>query len=77
MFQNRFDPDDTLHKVLTLLQMLAACFLAIFITDALGEGANKFAAAYVAIRVLLIVMYARVHRQGDCKIGRASCRERV
>jgi len=64
MFQNRFDPDDIPHKILTLLQMLAACFMAVFITGAFGEGANAFALSYVAIRILLIVMYWRVHRLG-------------
>ncbi len=66
MFQNRFDPDDTPHKILTLLQMLAAGFMAVFIADAVGDGAREFAATYVAIRVLLIAMYWRVHRrEGD------------
>lgn len=64
MFQNRFDPDDTLHRILTLLQMLAACFMAVFISGAFGEGANAFALSYVAIRALLIVMYWRVHNSG-------------
>lgn len=65
MFQNRFDPDDALHRVLTLLQMLAACFMAVFITRAFGENANAFALSYAAIRILLIVMYCRVHRSND------------
>lgn len=64
MFQNRFDPDDTPQKILTLLQMLAACFMAVFITGAFGESANAFALSYVAIRALLIMMYWRVHRLG-------------
>ncbi len=66
MFQNRFDPDDVPHRILTLAQMLAACFMAIFITEAFGEGANAFALSYVAIRGILVVMYWRVHRlKGD------------
>lgn len=74
LFQNRFDPDDSIHKVLTLVQMLAACFMAVFITGAVstaggaGESANAFALSYVAIRVLLLVMYGRVHRKaGDSR----------
>ena len=54
MFQNRFDPDDTPQKILTLLQMLAACFMAVFITGVFAESANAFALSYVAIRTLLI-----------------------
>ncbi len=66
MFQNRFDPEDTPQRILTLLQMLAACFMAIFIPEAFAEGANAFALSYIAIRVLLVIMYWRVHRlDGD------------
>lgn len=64
MFQNRFDPDDIPQKILTLLQMLAACFMAVFITRAFAGSANAFALSYVAIRALLIIMYWRVHRLG-------------
>jgi low temperature requirement protein LtrA len=64
MFQNRFDPDDVPQKLLTLLQMLAACLMAVFITGAFADSTNAFALSYVAIRTLLIVMYWRVHRLG-------------
>ena len=61
MFQNRFDPDDAIHRVLSLLQMLAACFMAMFVAGALDGQANGFALSYVAVRALLVLMYWRVH----------------
>jgi len=64
LFQNRFDPDDLPHRLLTLLQMLAASFMAIFATDALDAGANGFALSYVVVRALLLAMYWRVHERG-------------
>lgn len=64
MFQNRFDNDDTRHRIETLLQMLATCFLAVFITKAFGTHANGFALSYFVIRTLLLAMYLRVHQQG-------------
>lgn len=31
MFADRFDPDDTVHRVLTLVQMFGAVVMAVFI----------------------------------------------
>jgi len=61
MFANRFDADDTMHRLLTLSQMFGALMMAVFIENALGEGAVGFILSYVGIRLLLIVMYLRVH----------------
>ncbi len=61
MFANRFDQDDTTHRLLTLLQMFGAVMMAVFIERAFGEGALGFVLSYVGIRVVLVIMYLRVH----------------
>lgn len=61
LFSNRFDPDDTLHRVLTLAQMFLAVVMATFIEDAFGQGAIGFALSYAGIRGLLLLMYWRVY----------------
>ncbi len=61
LFANRFDPDDALHRLLTLLQMGAVILMAVFIG---GVGAGKetgFALSYAAVRAVLLLMYLRVH----------------
>ncbi|HEC14706.1 MAG TPA: low temperature requirement protein A, partial [Rhodospirillales bacterium] len=61
LFANRFDPDDALHRLLTLLQMGAVILMAVFIG---GVGAGKdagFALSYAAVRVVLLLMYLRIH----------------
>lgn len=61
MFADRFDPDDTVHRVLTLVQMFGAVVMAVFIEGALEAGANGFTLSYVTIRAVLLGMYARVY----------------
>jgi len=62
MFANRFDSDDVIQRILTLLQMFGAVIMAVFIEKALGEGGVGFILSYILIRVLLIVMYIRVYK---------------
>jgi len=62
MFATRFDTEDTGQRVLTLAQMLAAVFLAAFINKDFDANYYGFLFSYVAIRVLLILMYVRAAR---------------
>lgn len=62
MFTTRFDTEDTTQRLLTLAQMLAAVFLAAFINPDFDAYYHGFLFSYVAIRVLLILMYVRAAR---------------
>ena len=62
MFATRFDTEDTTQRLLTLTQMLAVVFLAAFIDPDFDANYYGFLFSYVAIRVLLILMYVRAAR---------------
>jgi len=62
MFATRFDTGDTTQRLLTLAQMLAVVFLAAFINPDFDAYYHGFLFSYVAIRVLLILMYVRAAR---------------
>lgn len=61
MFQNRFGTDDAIDRILTLIQMFFVVMLAVVVTGALEHHQVEFAAAYILIRLVLIIMYARVY----------------
>ena len=61
-YMNRFEIDDIGHRVLIYLQICALAVLGVSIGGALGELAMQFALAYAAIRVILILLYARSWR---------------
>lgn len=56
----RFNLDDVGHRLLVFVQMFAIAVLAIHTADGLGETSQMFALAYVAGRVILVLMYLRV-----------------
>ncbi len=60
MYSNRFDMDDSVHRILTFLQMFLALLLAVFITHAFDETANAFAMTYFGIRFLYVLSYLRI-----------------
>ncbi len=59
LFANRFDTDDFLQRGLTLLQMLCAVILSVFIDPDFDANYLGFLLSYAAIRSLVVVMYAR------------------
>ena len=61
-YADRFDTDDVLFRLLMLAEMLGVAALASTTGDALHGGSEGFALAFVAVRVVLIVAYARAHR---------------
>jgi low temperature requirement protein LtrA len=67
-YATRFDTDDLVYRLLTLLGMFAVAGLASTIPDALHGGQNSFVAAYVTVRLILLVLYVRVYR--DLEIAR-------
>jgi low temperature requirement protein LtrA len=58
-YANRFDTDDLEHRILVLLQMIGAAFLAVYVSDALGNGSVGFALSYAVIRIILVLEYVR------------------
>jgi low temperature requirement protein LtrA len=58
-YATRFDTDDLGHRILVLLQMIGAAFLAVNVSDALGNGSVGFALSYAAIRIILVLEYVR------------------
>jgi low temperature requirement protein LtrA len=61
-YATRFDTDDLVYRTVTLLGMFAVAALATTIPDALHGGQNAFVLAYVAVRLFLLVLYARARR---------------
>jgi len=59
LFATRFDTEDTVQRLLTLTQMLAAVFLAAFVDPDFDSNYHGFLYSYLAIRFLVIVMYVR------------------
>jgi low temperature requirement protein LtrA len=60
VFATRFDTDDAVQRGLTLLQMFAVTIMAANARDALDSRSSAgFAAAYGAMRLILVAQYAR------------------
>ncbi len=59
-FSTRFDTDDVIQRGLTLVQMFAVAVMAANARDALDSQASAgFAAAYAAVRLVLVAQYFR------------------
>ena len=62
-YNTRFETDDLWHRLLTLLQMAATAFMAINVTDGLGNDSSGFAISYTAIRTILVIEYLRTGKR--------------
>ena len=58
-YVDRYDTDDVPHRLLILSGMLAVVFLAVTVHDALGKDAVGFVLSYLAIRSIVLLLYAR------------------
>ncbi|MDX1991606.1 MAG: low temperature requirement protein A [bacterium] len=58
-YANRFDSDDTLHRVLVFAQIAAVYNMAVNLEGGLGENTARFALAYAFGRFILVLMYFR------------------
>ena len=66
VFATRFNSDDGLQRLLTLVQMFAVAAMAANASEALDSRSSAgFAAAYAAMRLVLVAQYWRA-RQIDC-----------
>jgi len=63
VFATRFDSDDVMQRVLTLMQMFAVAAMAANAKDALDSRSSAgFAAAYAAVRFVLVGQYFRARQ---------------
>ena len=63
VFATRFNTDDVLQRALTLVQMFAVAAMAANATEALDSRSSAgFAAAYAALRFVLVAQYARARQ---------------
>jgi len=64
LFSSRFDTDDLVQRVLTLAQMFAVAVMAVNAEGPLGGRTSAgFAAAYAALRLVLMAQYLRARFQ--------------
>jgi low temperature requirement protein LtrA len=61
-YNSRFETDDLGHRLLTLLQMAAAAFMAVCVSDGFGKYSSGFAISYAATRAILVIEYLRTGR---------------
>ena len=61
-YADRFDTDDPVFRAMMLAGMLAMAALAVNVPDAFSGGSGAFALSYVAVRILLILLYERARR---------------
>src|SRR5919202_2631875 len=61
-YANRFDTDDFLYRVLTLLAMFGVAVLATTVPSTFEGATEGFPLAYVAVRIVLVTLYARASR---------------
>ena len=68
VFSTRFDTDDGLQRILTLVQMFGVAVMAANARDALDSRSSAgFAAAYAALRCILVFQYARARAVPEAK----------
>src|SRR5207245_11803375 len=68
VFSTRFDTDDVIQRGLTLVQMFAVAAMAANAKDALDSRSSAgFAAAYAAVRFILVALYFRARQVPDAR----------
>ncbi|PYV56345.1 MAG: low temperature requirement protein A [Acidobacteria bacterium] len=64
MYSTRFDADDVVHRLLTLVQIFAAAAMAANAKQGLADRDSAgFGAAYAVQRVVLVIQYLRARRE--------------
>jgi low temperature requirement protein LtrA len=68
LFSTRFDTDDFVQRGLTLLQMFVVAAMAANAKDALDSRSSAgFAAAYAAVRLILVAQYVRAGQVAEAR----------
>lgn len=58
-YSNRFVVDDLLHRMIIFVQILAIAAMGISVKGAFGDLYIQFTLAYVAVRLILVLLYVR------------------
>jgi low temperature requirement protein LtrA len=61
-YANRFDTDDLVYRLLMLCAMFGVAALATTIPSVFDGATEGFALAYIAVRIVLVTLYARASR---------------
>jgi low temperature requirement protein LtrA len=61
-YANRFDTDDLPYRLLTLLGMFGVAVLATTVPGVFEGVTSAFPLAYVGVRIVLLILYARARR---------------
>lgn len=61
LYQNRFAVDDMWHRILVFIQIFGVAAIGLSVSEAFGDLYVQFTLAYVLVRFVLILMYARVY----------------
>jgi low temperature requirement protein LtrA len=61
-YLSRFDTEDSVHRLLTMAQLMAVAALAVHVPDALETTSAGFALSYAAVRFILVAEYVRAGR---------------
>lgn len=69
IYNNRYDPQDHTHEILTLLQMFGIIGLAIFAHDGLGAGFTGFALSFTVVRGILAFLNYRIGKHNKEERG--------
>jgi low temperature requirement protein LtrA len=64
-YLTRFDSDDLIHRLLTMVQIMAVASLIVHVPNALGGSSNGFALSYAAVRSMLVLEYWRAGRHNQ------------
>ncbi|MDD5167901.1 MAG: low temperature requirement protein A [Syntrophales bacterium] len=64
-YLTRFDSDDVVHRLITMVQIVVVASLIIHLPNALGESSNGFALSYAAVRFILVLEYWRARRHNQ------------
>jgi low temperature requirement protein LtrA len=62
LYANRFDTNDIIYRLAKLAGTVAVLGMAASATEAVGAKANLFAVSYLAMRLILLALYARAYR---------------
>src|SRR5215470_4076646 len=68
MYATRFEADDVVHRLLTLVQIFAAAAMAANAKQDLADRDSAgFGAAYAVQRIVLVIQYLRARREGKTR----------
>jgi low temperature requirement protein LtrA len=64
-YLTRFDSDDIVHRLLTMVQIVVVASLIVHLPEALGDSSNGFALSYAVVRSILVIEYWRAGRHNQ------------